>query len=264
MLAFIGASFSFSERCVYAEDDYSFPYELLDVPEGEDLIFYETRRDELKKELRRFVAKASSKYEYEETSKKVDEALAEVNAAIVDLSGYTSATTLDAFAQTCSKLQRVGAVDELSALLLAEQEKTPSDPRRVLQVEFALTGAEIASASDRKDYAAMRACADQLLSNALADPTLNNYQRLEYALRLIKSHRPELAKSLQEKKINKFLSSGNATLRMYAVSFGAKERMANLVGSEMRLEGLYTDGEEFSWDDYRGKVVLVDFWATWR
>ena len=40
-------------------------------------------------------------------------------------------------------------------------------------------------------------------------------------------------------------------------------RQIGLVGEEMPLEGLTLDGEELQWDTYRGKVVLVDFWATW-
>lgn len=43
---------------------------------------------------------------------------------------------------------------------------------------------------------------------------------------------------------------------------GAARRL-RLVGNEMPLEGLTVDGKEFQWDQYRGKVVLVDFWATW-
>ena len=31
----------------------------------------------------------------------------------------------------------------------------------------------------------------------------------------------------------------------------------------MEIAGTTTEGDEFDWDRYRGKVVLVDFWASW-
>lgn len=40
-------------------------------------------------------------------------------------------------------------------------------------------------------------------------------------------------------------------------------RRANLIGEELRLTGTKMNGEEFNIQDLRGKVVLVDFWATW-
>lgn len=36
-----------------------------------------------------------------------------------------------------------------------------------------------------------------------------------------------------------------------------------LLDKPLPIEGLTLDGERFSSDAYRGKVVLVDFWATW-
>ena len=40
-------------------------------------------------------------------------------------------------------------------------------------------------------------------------------------------------------------------------------RRINLPGQEMELTGTLIDGELLDWSSYRGKVVLVDFWATW-
>lgn len=40
-------------------------------------------------------------------------------------------------------------------------------------------------------------------------------------------------------------------------------RRLSLVGNKMHLEGKTLEGKDFDWDGYRGKVVLVDFWATW-
>ena len=38
---------------------------------------------------------------------------------------------------------------------------------------------------------------------------------------------------------------------------------SELVGKPLELAGTTAGGEDFSWQSYRGKVVLVDFWATW-
>jgi thiol-disulfide isomerase/thioredoxin len=42
----------------------------------------------------------------------------------------------------------------------------------------------------------------------------------------------------------------------------AKKRVS-LVGQPFDIEGLTLDGKPFDWSAYQGKVVLVDFWATW-
>ena len=53
--------------------------------------------------------------------------------------------------------------------------------------------------------------------------------------------------------------SQEATARLME---GAARRL-RLVGKPLKLEGVTMEGEEFDWNAYRGKVVLVDFWATW-
>lgn len=40
-------------------------------------------------------------------------------------------------------------------------------------------------------------------------------------------------------------------------------RRLNLLGNSMELSGKFLDGSELDWNAYRGKVVLVDYWATW-
>lgn len=40
-------------------------------------------------------------------------------------------------------------------------------------------------------------------------------------------------------------------------------RRLTLLGKEMKVEGALFDGDPLDWASYRGKVVLVDFWATW-
>ena len=36
-----------------------------------------------------------------------------------------------------------------------------------------------------------------------------------------------------------------------------------LVGKPLTLEGTTVEGKPFDWAKYKGKIVLVDFWATW-
>jgi thiol-disulfide isomerase/thioredoxin len=43
---------------------------------------------------------------------------------------------------------------------------------------------------------------------------------------------------------------------------GAARRLG-LVGKKLTLAGTTVAGKPLDWDRYRGKVVLVDFWATW-
>jgi len=40
-------------------------------------------------------------------------------------------------------------------------------------------------------------------------------------------------------------------------------RRLGLVGKKLELAGKTVDGKDFDWSQYRGKVVLVDFFATW-
>ncbi|MCE5302069.1 MAG: redoxin family protein [Planctomycetaceae bacterium] len=40
-------------------------------------------------------------------------------------------------------------------------------------------------------------------------------------------------------------------------------RRLSLVGQEMKIEGKLLNGQPFQWSNFAGKVVLVDFWATW-
>jgi thiol-disulfide isomerase/thioredoxin len=40
-------------------------------------------------------------------------------------------------------------------------------------------------------------------------------------------------------------------------------RRLRLVGQPMKVEGVLLDGKPFDWSAYKGKVVLVQFWATW-
>ncbi len=58
-------------------------------------------------------------------------------------------------------------------------------------------------------------------------------------------------------------TSEDEELRELAKLFEGPGRRLGLVGSEMEVFGTTLEGEEFDWESHRGKVVLIDFWATW-
>jgi thiol-disulfide isomerase/thioredoxin len=45
--------------------------------------------------------------------------------------------------------------------------------------------------------------------------------------------------------------------------FGSQMKLAKLKDQPLTLEGMKNDGKTFSTADWKGKVILVDFWATW-
>ncbi len=62
-----------------------------------------------------------------------------------------------------------------------------------------------------------------------------------------------------------FSKSGDKGLARYGKKLAKKpgQELPDLIGKPLELAGVTDLGTEFDWDEYRGKVVLVDFWATW-
>ena len=44
---------------------------------------------------------------------------------------------------------------------------------------------------------------------------------------------------------------------------GGDKRFNDSLGNEFKFSGTFTDGSEYKPEDFAGKVVLIDFWATW-
>ncbi len=77
------------------------------------------------------------------------------------------------------------------------------------------------------------------------------------------SGRSELAADAYQSFADLFGKSADANLRRFAEFFAATANRLALLGKEMEITGTTLDGKAFDWASYRGKVVLVDFWATW-
>jgi thiol-disulfide isomerase/thioredoxin len=72
------------------------------------------------------------------------------------------------------------------------------------------------------------------------------------------------AASLYERLADALLESkAERKTKAYATQFRGQSNRIRLPGSKLELDGKLLSGDDFDWESYRGKVVLVDFWATW-
>lgn len=79
-------------------------------------------------------------------------------------------------------------------------------------------------------------------------------------------HSPELAdKAIDAIKAfgPLFANSDNEEIRELGGEFEAKLRLLEIPGKPMEITGTLLDGTAFDQKKYAGKVILVDFWATW-
>jgi len=60
-----------------------------------------------------------------------------------------------------------------------------------------------------------------------------------------------------------FAASKNGRIAAMAKTMEGVVRRLTLLGKEMKVEGTILGGGKLDWSKYRGRVVLVDFWATW-
>jgi len=71
------------------------------------------------------------------------------------------------------------------------------------------------------------------------------------------------AQRLLSKLMPHFRTSNDPQMQQKLTSLQGIQRRLSLPGNPIQLTGTLLDGSELDWASYRGKVVLVDFWATW-
>jgi len=74
---------------------------------------------------------------------------------------------------------------------------------------------------------------------------------------------PKLAQLLIKRTLPRLQKSEDEEVKKNIARLEGTARRLNLMGQKMELKGTFLDGQPLDWESYRGKVVLVDFWATW-
>lgn len=95
-------------------------------------------------------------------------------------------------------------------------------------------------------------------------PTRESYSATTGIARSIGySEHTEVAADLYEQLSTLFAESEDEQISQRAGAMLGSARRMRLMGNSMEVFGTTAAGEEFDWDSYKGKVVLVDFWASW-
>ncbi len=96
------------------------------------------------------------------------------------------------------------------------------------------------------------------------EPTMEKLQvasALARAVGFLDENKPaaEISRSFAEF----FSNSSNEDIKAVAESFAGAARRYDLPGNEMKVVGKTLSGQAYDLAQQKGKVVLVDFWATW-
>jgi len=128
-------------------------------------------------------------------------------------------------------------------------------------LKFQVASVSVDKAVEANDEAAIKKLGTELIEKAKTDDYWAS--RTPSILEDLARSKPAIGVPMLKDLCAAFAASDDESRKRIATRFEGKIRFADLVGNEMKVEGLYLDGTEIDWKSYRGKVVLVDFWATW-
>jgi thiol-disulfide isomerase/thioredoxin len=162
--------------------------------------------------------------------------------------------------QVYGRKVRIALGDAARKILAVEQDKKSDAYRLARSVDLLLSMRSLIAASDDERKAFVDDVS-QILSGGkvddlqltLAMQTASMLEDLEPSL-AIAAYR-KFGQQLSESKQPKVAKQG-------AMLAGAANRL-ELPGHRLELKGKRVDGSDFDLADLKGKVVLVDFWATW-
>ena len=241
-----------------AQESATFDESLLEIPDDETGQFYIDRIQELGKAFNVYSVAQKDSDAVKELQTKAQDAIAKLveKVALADDLEYSVAKPY--FLQYTMPFAREGKIDELKEILKSELGKDKVVPDRVGWLRYLINCSALDHA---KDADALKEAIKDLDADLAEDDFVAG--RAEDFASIISENAPDEAKAFLQRTLESFKASDSDVRKKLASSLEPQIRFFNLVGNEMIFEGVYDDGTEIDWKSYRGKVVLVDFWATW-
>jgi len=176
-----------------------------------------------------------------------------------------AAEAINAQLKAYNVLGRIGdttAADKAAALVKSlKDDKRPAIQKVVgrLAVEQAIAGLRGADATKIAEVVAQ--VKDYLKDNKLNKEAIGMVYPLLTAAE--RSGDEKLAVKAYREFGEIFAKSDEPELKNYGEKFIGASRRLDLLGNPIEISGTTLDGKKFDISQYKGKVVLVDFWATW-
>jgi thiol-disulfide isomerase/thioredoxin len=154
------------------------------------------------------------------------------------------------------------AIKSAAALILKYEKDKSSDAYKVASLMF--LAASISTIDDAKP-AEQRSLIDDITKRLSSDKPSPEDFRLALMLtrKLDELEDTKLAADAYNAIGKAFKASKDEQIAALGTRLEGAARRIDLVGKPMKVEGQVIGGKTFDWKSYAGKVVLVDFWATW-
>ncbi len=238
-------------------EEATFDFSVFDVPEGKDEAFY---ADAFGKIIASFNAST-----LQMTMEEREKALEKMGSAMKTIYKGLENATEEALVERCNQaFQNYAAYTavfehnfgEIKSAFEEERASGKSKERASQAFFYYILGRLQRPNVTDDDYKAVGA--DLVANVNEVDP-----RRIAEITQLFLRIAPDAAKDSANQVVKIYGASEDETKQRMAKALEGTLRFASLVGNEMKVEGLYLDKTEIDWNSYRGKVVLVDFWATW-
>jgi thiol-disulfide isomerase/thioredoxin len=146
---------------------------------------------------------------------------------------------------------------------VADKAAKYSDSARLAKSDLSTLLSNVIGGGNQQDEQKLMAAVSTLLKDL--KPSRDLFANVQQVAQMLEhTGHPEAAKQTYDALSQKFKDSTDAPLAEAAAQMSERaQKRLSMIGQPLQVEGMTIDGKPFDWSPYKGKVVLLDFWATW-